>query len=529
VSGQELVKVKPSGAVLGRRLLTLLGALTLISVACFAVNPRPGSAAGAPPLTAWNVAVAPSPAGAWFAVDFVNGKWIALGHTAEVAVSTNASTWTEYPIPAGSWQSVVYGDGKYIALSSTAANPEEMISTNGVDWTAVAGPAGEWAGLVYGQGRFVAVGPLGQIITSTNGLQWTQVWHHSPWSLTSVTYGNGHFVAVDAAVGSTLISANGVNWSLYPALGTGLKWSSVVYGNGTFVAFDESGSGYVATSVYGYVWALHRYSPAEEISGATFGCGDFVATGNSSGSANNFLSSSTGASWSAVAVPTDTTADWTAVAYGAHKYVAVDSSGSIAWTNSAADCAATPPSAPLQVSGNVAGGQVWTYMHPSIRSGGSAITGYRVTVSDGTVTKECSAAVYFQPNCIIKGLTDHQVYWVTAQAHNRFGYSAYTDPEFVIPVAKWSLSATTTDPVISASGTVVVQVTGIIANSQGEYPTSVVTVHMGTRLVYCHPNPFGECLVTIDNPPVGLTSIYASYTGYGRSYTSPTALVTITA
>jgi hypothetical protein len=528
VPGHDFLKTRPLSKGAGRRLLTLFSTLTLFAAACIATSPARGGASETPPLSVWNPATAPSPEGAWYSVDYVNGRWIALGHTAEVAVSTNASTWTEYPIPAGSWQSVVYGDGEYVALSSTVGNPEEIISTNGTDWTAVSGPAGEWDGLVYGQGRFVAVGPLGQIITSTNGLQWTQVWHHSKWSLTSVAYGNGHFVAVDAAVGSTLISANGVNWSLYPPLGTGLKWSSVVYGNGTFVAFDESGAGYVATSVYGYVWALHRYSPAEEISGATFGCGDFVAAGQSSGSANNILSSSIGASWSAVPVPTDTTADWTAVAYGAHKYVAVDDLGSIAWTNSATNCAATVPSAPLQVSGNVAAGQVWTYMHPSTHSGGSPISNYRVTVSDGAMTKECPAAVYFQPNCIIKGLVDHHVYWVTAQAHNRFGYSAYTDPEFVIPVAKWSLSAVTTDPVISASGTVVVQVTGVIANSQGEYPTSVVTVHFGSKLAYCHPNPFGECLITINNPAVGPTSIYASYTGYGRSYTSPVSLVTIT-
>ena len=70
--------------------------------------------------------------------------------------------------------------------------------------------------------------------------------------------------------------------------------------------------------------------------------------------------------------------------------------------------------------------------------------------------------------------------------------------------------------------------TGIIANSEGIYPTTVVTVHFGSNLAYCHPNPFGECLVTIANPTPGSTSIYATYTGYGRSYTSPVSHVTIT-
>jgi hypothetical protein len=144
------------------------------------------------------------------------------------------------------------------------------------------------------------------------------------------------------------------------------------------------------------------------------------------------------------------------------------------------------------------------------------------------VTKECTAAVYFQPNCIVRGLRDHQVYWVTAQAHNRFGFSAFTDPEFVIPVARWTLSAMTAEPVMSQSEPVIVQVTGVIANSQGIYPVSVVTVHFGGTLAHCYPNPFGECLITIRNPPLGISSVYASYTGYGQSYTSPVSQVTIT-
>jgi hypothetical protein len=524
----EFVKGNPLKRIPAPRPLITALVTSLCAALCFMTIPLATGGAATLPLSSWSVATTPSPSGSWYAVDFVNGQWLALGHGDEVAVSTNAASWTEYPAPSGSWQTVAYGDGEYVALSSTVANPEEMVSTNGTTWTAVAGPAGEWTGVVFDQGRFVAVGTLGQIDTSTNGQQWSEVWNHKAWDLTSITYGNGHFVVGDAAVGSTLISTNGVNWSLYPPLGSGLKWSAVAYGNGTFVAFDDSGSGYIATSVYGYVWALHRYTPAEDISGATFGCGTFVAAGSSS-STNSFLSSSTGASWAAASVPIDPSADWTAVAYGAHRFVAVDSSGDIASTPSQANCSGVIPSAPLQVSGNVRGGQVWTYMHPATNPGGAQINSYRVTVSNASGQRLCSAAVYFQPNCIVSGLKDHEVYWVTAQAHNRFGYSPYTDPEFVIPVAHWSLSAVTTSPVLPQSGPVVVQVTGVIANSEGIYPTTVVTVHFGSMIGHCVPNPFGECLLTFANPPVGPTSIYATYTGYGRSYTSPVSQVTITA
>jgi hypothetical protein len=306
----------------------------------------------------------------------------------------------------------------------------------------------------------------------------------------------------------------------------GLKWSAVVYGNGNFVTFDSSGSGDIATSVCGYVWTLHHFS-AQGISGATFGCGSFVAVGQPAGSTNNFLSSTSGVTWSARAVPTDTTSDWTAVAYGAHRFVAVDSAGNIAWSNTAADCAAAIPTSPQQVSGNIHSGEVWTYMHPPVTVGGAPVNNYRVTVSNGTVTRQCSAPVYYQPNCIIRGLANHEVYWITAQSHNRFGYSVATDPEFAIPVTSWNFSAVTAQPVIAQSAPVVVQVTGVLANSVGIYPTSVITVHFGATVADCHANPFGECLVTIAHPTLGPTSIYATYTGYGRSYRSTPSHVTI--
>jgi hypothetical protein len=401
-----------------------------------------------------------------------------------------------------------------------------MFSTNGVNWTPVSGPTGAWTGLTFGAGRFVGVSSLGQLITSTDGVHWAQTWVHSKFHFTSVAYGNGRFIAVDDAQGDVLISLNGIGWSFYPIASAGQKWGAVTYGNGNFVAFDES-SGVVATTVLGYVWALHDYSPAQQIRAVTFGCNSFVATGQSTGTANNFISSHLGATWSVSVAPTSAASDWTSVAYGAFRFVAVDSAGNIASLHVAANCSATPPSAPQQVSGNIHNGAVWTYQHPPVSSGGAPVDGYRVTITDGVRTWQCHAPVYYQPNCIVRGLQNHQVYQVTAQAHNRFGYSVPSDPQLVIPVASRSLSAIVATPVVSKSTPVAVQVTGILANSEGIYPDIDVTVHFGARLFYCQPSPFGECLITVPSPSVGSTSIYATYTGYGRSYRSPTSHLTV--
>jgi hypothetical protein len=493
----------------------------------------------------------------WSTVSFLNGRWIALSRAGEVGVSSSGLTWAEQSAPAGSWQTVAYGSGHYVALSSADTVPNELVSTNGTQWTTSAGPPGtpqqagrptqngQWTGIAYGHGLFVAVSSVGTVDTSANGVTWTQRFWRPENSFASITYGDGRFIAVDAAQGDVLISLNGVNWSLItqPLTGGvaapsgGLHLGAVAYGGGNFVAFGDSpsGAGYVATSVFGYVWALHQYSPAQAIGAVAYGCGSFVAGGQSTGSNNPIISSPTGGVWAVGNVATPAQSTWTTLAYGAGKYVALDAAGDIALSQGT-DCAATVPSAPLEVSGNVHNGEVWTYMHPPPSAGGAPVEGYRVAVSDAATTTYCRAAISDEPNCIIKGLQNHRVYWVTAQAYNRFGYSAPTDPEFAIPVSAWSLAVTAPSRTVAAAsvpstatGTTLadLQLTGIIANSEGFYPITTVSIHFGSALETCHPNPFGECLVAVTDPPTGAVATFATYTGYGRSYRSPTTNVVI--
>jgi hypothetical protein len=395
---------------------------------------------------------------------------------------------------------------------------------------------GQWTGVTYGDGLFAAVSSVGTVVTSPNGVTWTRIFWRPQDDFSSITFGDGRFIAVDATANNVLLSLDGIHWSLIrqpltggvPAPPGGLHLGAVTFGDGNFVAFGaQTGAGYVATSVAGYVWALHQIAPAQSIDSATFGCGLIVAAGGSAGTMNPIITSSIGEQWSPSTVATTTQSAWTAVGYGARTYVAVDAAGDIASTRTGASCAATVPSPPQQVSGNVHNGEVWTYMHPPTSPGSAKVEGYRVTISNGVVTKYCRAPVYFEPNCIIKGLKNHQVYWVTTQAINRFGYSAPTDPEFVIPVALWTLDATAQR--VSPDVSVAVQVTGVIANSLGIYPTTTVSVHFGPRLQTCSPNPFGECVLSVVDPPIGTNQLFATYSGYGRSYRSRTHDVVVAA
>jgi hypothetical protein len=530
----------------GLRSCTAIAALITTAFVTF-----PALTLSASATTTWTLDQAPASPVTWSTVDFLNGQWIALSQTGDAATSSNGTAWTDQSAPVGSWQSVAYGAGRYVALSSADTASNEMTSTNGLQWSTLSGlpgtPAeagrpskdGQWTGITYGHGLFVAVSAVGTVDTSENGVTWTQRFWRPENSFTSITYGDGRFIAVDAAQGDILLSLNGVNWSLIyqPLTGAvpspvgGLHLGAVAYGSGNFVAFGDSasGAGYVATSVSGYIWTLHQYSPAQEVDAVTYGCGSFVAGGQSTGASDPIITSPNGALWTESNVPTPAASSWTSISYGDGKYVAVDAEGDTA-ISKGVNCAATAPSAPLQVSGNVRNGEVWTYMHPSSSAGGAPVEGYRVAITDGVTTTYCRAALYFEPNCIIKGLQNHKTYWVTAQAYNRFGYSAPTDPEFVIPVAAWSLqvaappaaSATSVPADTSAPSTGELQLTGVIANSEGFYPVTTVSIHFGSSLKTCRPNPFGECLITVTDPPTSAVPTYASYTGYGHSYRSPT-------
>ena len=524
----------------GGRILAVASIFVASTLSTLPLAGDSASAAGS-----WSLSQSPTPAptDGWSTVEFVHGRWFALSHDGVIADSTTGINWTQHSAPVGSWDSMAYGSGRYVALSSAPGAPSEMISSNGDAWSLTHGPAptphrwnivdkyGQWDGIAFADGEFAAVSAVGTIATSSDGVDWKVHFFKPGDDFTSITFGADRFVVVDAAQGDIVMSHDGHVWGLVhqplaepvPLPAGGIHLNAVAYGHGNFVAFGGSttGAGYDETSVDGDNWTLHQYAPAESIAGAAYGCDAFVAAGSTTSNTDPVLTSNNGLSWTPSTIATPTVSSWTSVAYGEGRYVVVDAAGDIAWSPVDGQCSQTVPSAPQQVSGNVHSGEVWTYMHPPATSGAAPVEGYRVTITDGTTTKYCGAPVYYEPNCIIRGLQNHHVYWVTAQAFNRFGFSAPSNAEFVIPVPVWSLD-TSTPTVVPAGTPVAMQLTGIIANAAGFYPVTTVSVHYGARVVTCAPSPFGECLFKLAHPPVGTASIFATYTGYGRSYRSPT-------
>jgi hypothetical protein len=185
-----------------------------------------------------------------------------------------------------------------------------------------------WTSVTYGNGLFVAVASSGtgdRVMTSPDGITWTSRTSAADNDWRGVTYGNGLFVAV-AASGTgnrVMTSPDGITWTTRTSAADN-NWNSVTYGNGLFVAVAASGTGNrVMTSPDGITWTS-RTSDNGNWNSVTYGNGLFVAVG---GQQTQFqvMTSSDGINWTTrIAVFNN----WLGVTYGNGLFVAVASSGS---------------------------------------------------------------------------------------------------------------------------------------------------------------------------------------------------------
>lgn len=226
---------------------------------------------------------------------------MSVGYTGSVATTDNGQTWqNDQSIPGGGsylGSALAYGNGTYVA---TVAPPPETYSrvytsVDGITWTSrgTTIPWTSWSSVTYGNGLFVAVASSGttRVMTSPDGVTWTArsgaATTANAWI--SVTYGNGRFVAVaNSGTNRAMTSTDGINWTLSNATDQS-AWTSVTYGNGKFVAVANSGTNRVMTSTNGIDWTGRSAAEANAWVSVTYGEGCFVAL--SSDGANRVMTS----------------------------------------------------------------------------------------------------------------------------------------------------------------------------------------------------------------------------------------------
>jgi outer membrane protein OmpA-like peptidoglycan-associated protein len=207
-----------------------------------------------------------------------------------------------------------------------------MTSSDGITWTARSVPASSWTSVTYGNGVFVAVAGFGtdRIMTSPDGVTWTPRGSSTD-SWAGITYGNNTFVAVGMSTNRVMTSTDGITWTNRSVPTGTQQWKSVTWGNNKFVAISDTGgaSDRVMTSADGVTWTYAQAIHSGNWSSIAYGNNTFVATATSFGGGGSMayvMTSTDGITWTARTAAA--AVGWTAVVYGGGKFVAVSSSGS---------------------------------------------------------------------------------------------------------------------------------------------------------------------------------------------------------
>ncbi|MFD1175045.1 cadherin-like beta sandwich domain-containing protein [Paenibacillus puldeungensis] len=247
-------------------------------------------------------------------------------------------TWIQDAKAAGAWEmrssntnvdlfGVAYGNGHWVAVSKTSY----ITSTDGITWTKKYLNNGYLFDVIFANNRWIAVGENsvlpagGLVITSEDGENWSEQRSVSDNQLDGIAY-NGSLFVVVGENGTLLTSPDGVSWtdrSASSGFGNASMYR-VAYGNGMFVAVGDKGAIY--TSPDGMVWTSKVSGTADFLYGVDYGNGKFVAVGGKA----LLTSSDNGATWKAVSTDVNFL---DGVTFGGNKFLVVGDGGYIISSN----------------------------------------------------------------------------------------------------------------------------------------------------------------------------------------------------
>ena len=220
------------------------------------------------------------------------------------------------------------GDNCYATRASIAA---------GSTWTAGTSTAKtDLTSLTYGNGVYVAVGGTASAVSSTSGNIWTSrtIPTLSTGTYSSVTYGNGTFVAISTGSLETAISSNGNSWATGGNLPSSAAWSSIAYGNGRFVAIAGTSRKAAYSIDKGVTWtaSASQLPSSQTWTRVSYGHGLFLAVASGT---DVCATSPDGINWTARTMPSSS--NWISAIFGNissnPKWVAIsNTTGTIAAT-----------------------------------------------------------------------------------------------------------------------------------------------------------------------------------------------------
>ena len=144
-------------------------------------------------------------------------RFLAVGDDSTVLTSPDGAVWELQEVSMGRhWlQTVTHGTNGYVAAGLAGVL---LTSTNGIDWTEQNSGTGFYLrGAAFGGGRYVVVGDGGTILTSPTGQVWTRQESGVEVQLEAVA-SNGEFFVAVGDQGTVLRSnSGGTGWAMADA------------------------------------------------------------------------------------------------------------------------------------------------------------------------------------------------------------------------------------------------------------------------------------------------------------------------
>ncbi|MHB8521725.1 MAG: WD40/YVTN/BNR-like repeat-containing protein [Limisphaerales bacterium] len=239
------------------------------------ISVTPGTISGQP-FRLNNEPPMPAPAPTWWDAIFPVPR---PGCPPFVALSTNAeplNLWQTRSLAplTNSLASVTYGNRTFAAVGVAGT---VLTSAQGVTWTnQTSGTTNSLRSITYGAGMFVAVGDRGMLLTSPDAISWTTQSSGSADPLNGIAFRTNGFVAVGDR-GAILTSSDAISWISRVSVTTN-DLKDIVSGNGTFVAVGTQGT--ILTSRDGVAWSNRTVAAPGGFNSVAYGNGSFVAVGD---------------------------------------------------------------------------------------------------------------------------------------------------------------------------------------------------------------------------------------------------------
>jgi triacylglycerol esterase/lipase EstA (alpha/beta hydrolase family) len=224
-------------------------------------------------------------AGRFVAVGLRLDGSVGYGTHGAIVTSTDAVNWTEIDFTGSiySLDAITYGNGRFVAVGFAGGYAATILtSEDGLNWTQqIAGTTDDCQAVCYGNGQFVISGNPGLILTSPDGITWTNRGSITQGQLPGIAYGNGTYVSVGYApgfyyVGAAFSSADGITWNSH-LFGPQQFLNAITYAENKFVAVANGAL--IFTSPDGSTWSSAGTGASNTLFDITYGNGLFVGVG----------------------------------------------------------------------------------------------------------------------------------------------------------------------------------------------------------------------------------------------------------